>query len=97
MANIQPESPSVLEEIVCSCGYRLHFKDADSCSLVPKDPKSKARPISIPQQVGPKGVSTEIIEHIMIELKIDSMQYLNLLATVKAKQQQAQANQTRNL
>ncbi len=75
-----------MEEILLLWGYTIHFKDEDVCSLVnPKD--RKARPICINQKVGPKGLSSEIMDQILFEARIDSFQYPILLAKVKARQE----------
>jgi len=97
MPTIKPESPLMMEEILLLCGYELHFKDADVCSLVPKDKNSKLRPINIPQKPGPVGISVEIIEHMLFEARVDSFQYLTLLAKVEAQHKARQAAQTRNI
>lgn len=78
-------------------GYEIYFKDADVCSLVPKDKNSKLRPISISQKPGPNGLSADIIEHALFEARIDSFQYQQLLAKVEAKQKAQREAQTRNL
>ena len=97
MASIKPESPLTMEEVLLLCGYEVYFKDEDVCSLVPKDRNSKARPISISQKVGPKGLSVQIIEHMLFEARIDSFQYLAFLAKVQTQQKARQDAQTRNL
>ena len=74
-----------MEEILLLWGYVIHFKDENVCSLInPKD--KKARPICISQKVGPNGLSTEIMEHILFDARIDSFQYPILLAKVLAQQ-----------
>jgi hypothetical protein len=97
MPSIKPEPPLIIEEILLLSGYEVHFKDENVCSLVPKDKNSKARPISISQKPGPNGLSVEIIEHALFEARIDSFQYLTLLAQVQAKQKARQDAQTRSL
>jgi hypothetical protein len=97
MPSIKPELPLTLEEVLLLGGYEVYFKDADVCSLVPKDKNSKLRPISISQKPGPNGLSPDIIEHALFEARIDSFQYSQLLAKVQAQQKVRQAAQTRNI
>jgi len=78
-------------------GYEIHYKDASVCSLLPKDKKSNWEPICISQDVGPVGLSTDVIEKILFDARIDHLRYATLLARVKAKQQAQQAAQTRNI
>ncbi len=87
----------MMEEVLLLCGYRVHFNDGENCSLVPRDKNSTLRPINIPQKPGPLGISVQIIEHMLFEARIDSFQYLSLLAQVKAKQKARQDAQTKNL
>jgi len=84
-----------MEEVLLLCGYELLYKDADVCSMIPKDRTSKLRPINIPQKPGPLGISVEIIEHMLFEARVDSFQYLNFLAKVQARQQAQKDAQTR--
>jgi len=78
-------------------GYKLHFKDSDNCSLIPKD-KNKGRPISIPQKVGPFGLSAEIVIKMLFDAGIvEESLYTALLETVKAKQKATQEFQSKNL
>jgi len=75
-------------------GYVVHYKDADVCSLIkPKDKNS--RPICISQQVGPNGLSVEIMQHIMFEAKLDTFNYFQLLAKVKGHGQQQNAGKSK--
>ena len=97
MPNIKPESPLTIEEILLLAGYEIHFKDADVCSLVPKDKNSKCQPVCISQDVGPVGLSTDIIEKILFDARIDHLTYAKLLAKVQAQLQAFQAAQTKNL
>ena len=76
-----------MEEILLLWGYVIHFKDEDVCSLInPKDKKS--RPICINQKVGPFGLSSEIMDQILFEARIDSFQYPILLGKVIARQEE---------
>lgn len=97
MFTVKPESPLTVEEVLlASKRYRRHFKDADNCSLIPTH--TGCRPICIPQNSGPLGLSSEIIEKMLFDAGItDESQYLSLLAEVKAKQQARQDAQTRNI
>ena len=97
MPNIKPESPLTMEEILLLCGYKVHYKDEENCSLVPKDKNSKLRPINIPQNPGPIGISVQIIEHMLFEARIDSFQYHSLLTQVQENQKAQQNAQIRNL
>ena len=93
---MKPESPLTMEEILLLSGYQNQFKDEDVCSLVPKDKNDKRRPISIPQKPGPNGLSVQIMEHMLFEARIDSIEYQKLLVIVQSKEQARQAAQTRN-
>jgi len=97
MASIKPESPLTIEEVLCLWGYEVHYKDAKVCSLVPKDKKDDRENISISQDVGPKGLATEIIEKILFDARIDHIRYSTLLAKVQTQQQAQQDAQTKNL
>jgi hypothetical protein len=79
----------MLEEILLLHGWVIHFKDSSVCSMEnPKD--KKARPICIPQNVGPRGlVSSEIVENILFDAQISDAQYPALLAKVQAIQESA--------
>jgi len=69
-------------------GYIIHYKDKHVCVLEnPKD--KKARPICIPQQVGPNGLSLEIMKNILFEAKLDEDRYFQILAKVLARQQRS--------
>jgi len=69
-------------------GWVIHFKDEHVCSLVyPKD--KKTRPICIPQNPGPNGLSVDIVNSILFEARIDQAQYPLLLAKVQAMQEAA--------
>lgn len=85
MPNTKPESPVVMEEVLLLCDYQVHFKDAYVCSLVPKGKDDKRRPINIPQNPGPSGISGEIIDYMLYEARVDPFQYPVLLARVNAK------------
>ena len=77
-----------MEEVLVLWGWQIHFKDENVCSMVnPKD--KKARPICIPQSPGPFGLSSDIVNYILFEAKIDSVQYPILLGKVQAIQQAA--------
>jgi len=86
-----------MEEILLLSGYIIHFKDEDVCTLVPKDKADKRRPICISQKPGPNGLVVQIMEHILFEARIDSIEYQALLSIVQAKQQERRAAQTRSL
>ncbi len=97
MLNIKPESPLTIEEVLLLWGYEIHFKDECVCSLIPRDKNSNCQPICISQDVGPLGLSTDIIEKILFDARIDHLKYATLLAKVKTQQQALQAAQTKNL
>lgn len=72
-----------MEEILLLWGYRVHFKDAEVCSMT--DPQKRGRPICISQRPGPKGLSSDIVKNILFDARIDQFQYEQLLAKAQAK------------
>ena len=83
MANENQESPLLMEEILLLWGYRVHFKDADVCSMI--DPQKRGRPICISKKPGAKGLSSDIVKNILFDARIDQFQYEQLLAKAQAK------------
>jgi hypothetical protein len=98
MANTKPESPLTIEEVLLLSGYKVHYADDAVCTLVPKEINKGRRAVCISKKdIGPHGLSPDIIDKILFDARIDAVEYASLLAKVQAQQASRQQAQTRNL